>query len=134
MEEGFTCPICYCPAQLTVASLKGCDHCFCFDCAKQWLIESSSTCPICKTEAGILYKHILEAPAGGDASYQEIKKALGPPEEKLVVVEKKLQSDEGAAPELLVLPYQVCESAMRPIFHAKQLAGQWRGIADISAH
>jgi hypothetical protein len=107
---GFDCGICQDATELTIGTLNGCEHSFCFECLQTWLHLCSSTCPICKSEVTLLRKHILEQPMSGkNQSYQQIYAALPPPVERIPVEAKQL--DANAAPEAGDVPTETCESA-----------------------
>jgi Ring finger domain len=96
------------PTELTVGTLDGCNHCFCFDCANKWL-DSCSACPLCKTSTSFLLKHVLVEPLSSfGRDMPEIHRALPPARERIPIQPRQLRSDnpEGDPP---ADPYDVCE-------------------------
>ena len=41
------CPICFSDSETSI-KIKKCNHLFCEDCIKKWLIEHKNTCPVCR--------------------------------------------------------------------------------------
>ena len=55
MEE---CPICTKPILTNIDNVKTpCGHAFCFSCIIKWIVENSSTCPLCRTN---IYQKSIE--------------------------------------------------------------------------
>ena len=58
MEE---CPICTKPIPSNIDNVKTpCGHAFCFNCIIKWIVENSSSCPLCRTNIYIKPLELVE--------------------------------------------------------------------------
>jgi len=46
-KKKFNCPICF-EEDKNDGIILSCEHVFCYNCLKHWLIEKSNSCPLCR--------------------------------------------------------------------------------------